>query len=115
METDQIPQLTVYNKRDAQLSDFVPSTKNESVQISALNDEDCESLKQTIESKMIGHDDSLSCRSSFNGRKTISQLKNETILRELTFDEDKQLYVCKGFTFDDHPIYGQVQQYMIKR
>ena len=75
LETDQIPQLTVYNKRDAQLIDFVPSTKNESVQISALNDEDCEALKQTIESKMIEMMDSISCRSSFNRRKTIISIK----------------------------------------
>ena len=36
LEADQIPQLTVYNKRDAKLIDFVPSTKNKSIQISAL-------------------------------------------------------------------------------
>ena len=75
LETDQIPQLTVYNKRDAQLIDFVPSTKNESIQISALNDEDCESLKQTIESKMIEMMNHLSCRSSFNRGKTIISIK----------------------------------------
>lgn len=115
LETDQIPQLTVYNKRDAQLIDFVPSTKNESVQISALNDEDCESLKQTIESKMIDMMTLYHVEVPSTEGKLLAQLKNETILRELTFDEDKQKYVCKGYTFDDHPIYGQVQQYMIKR
>ena len=46
--------------------------------------------------------------------KLIAQLKNETILRELAFDEEKQLYVCKGYTFADHPIYGQLQKYKAK-
>ena len=115
LDTDQIPQLTVYNKRDAQHIDFVPSTKNESVQISALNDEDCVSLKQTIESKMIEMMTHYHVEVPSTEGKLLAQLKNETILRELTFDEDKQKYVCKGFTFDDHPIYGQVQQYIIKR
>lgn len=115
LDTDQIPQLTVYNKRDAQHIDFVPSTKNESVQISALNDEDCVSLKQTIESKMIEMMTHYHVEVPSTEGNLLAQLKNETILRELTFDEDKQKYVCKGFTFDDHPIYGQVQQYIIKR
>ena len=72
-------------------------------------------LKQTIESKMIDMMTLYHVEVPSTEGKLLSQLKNETILRELTFDEDKQKYVCKGYTFDDHPIYGQVQQYMIKR
>jgi GTP-binding protein HflX len=46
--------------------------------------------------------------------KLLSQLKNETILRELSFHEEKQLYICKGYTLVDHPIYGQLQKYKVK-
>ena len=40
LETSSIPQITVYNKKDIQHPDFVPSSKNESIQISALSDSD---------------------------------------------------------------------------
>ena len=115
LETEQIPQITVYNKKDTQHKDFVPSTKNQSIQISALNDDDCERLKLTIETKMIEMMSPYHVRVPSTEGKLLSQLKNETILRELFFDEEQQLYVCKGYTFIDHPIYGQVQQYMINR
>lgn len=111
LETEQIPQITVYNKKDAQHKDFVPSTRNESVQISALNDEDCEKLKLIIETKMIEMMELYHVKVPSSEGKLLAQLKTETILRELTFDEEKQMYVCKGYTFVDHPIYGQIQQF----
>lgn len=115
LETEQIPQITVYNKRDVQHADFVPSTKNESIQISALTEEDRELLKHTLEAKMIAMMDSYHVEVPSTEGKLLAQLKNETILRELAFDEEKQLYVCKGYTFVDHPVFGQLQQYKVKR
>ena len=109
LETEQIPQITVYNKRDVQHADFVPSTKNKSIQISALTEEDRELLKHTLEAKMIAMMDDYHVEVPSTEGKLLAQLKNETILRELAFDEEKQLYVCKGYTFVDHPIFGQLQ------
>jgi GTP-binding protein HflX len=43
--------------------------------------------------------------------KLLSLLKNETILRELVFDEGEELYRCKGYTLKDHQITGQLQNY----
>jgi GTP-binding protein HflX len=115
LETEQIPQITVYNKRDVQHADFVPSTKNESIRISALTEEDRELLKHTLEAKIIAMMDSYHVEVPSTEGKLLSQLKNETILRELAFDEEKQVYVCKGYSFVDHPIFGQLQQYKVKR
>lgn len=42
--------------------------------------------------------------------KLLSQLKNETILRELSFDEEKQSYICKGYAFKDHQISGILKE-----
>jgi len=115
LDTDQIPQLTVYNKKDIQHMDFVPSTKNESIQISALSDEDLYLLKQTIESKMISLMDSYHVEIPSTEGKLLSQLKNETILRELSFDEEEQFYICKGYALKEHPIAGTLKQYNVKR
>ena len=114
LETSQIPQLTVYNKKDIQHPDFVPSTRNDSIQISTLLDDDRERLKQLLETKVIGMMKDYHVEVPSTEGKLLSQLKNETILRELAFHEEKQLYICKGYTFVDLPIYGQLQKYKVK-
>jgi len=115
LEQGQIPQITVYNKRDVQHQDFVPTSKNESIQMSALDENDRLSLKQSIETKMISMMKDYHVEVPSTEGKLLSQLKNETILRELTFDEDNQWYICKGYTLADHPIVGQLQNYTVKR
>jgi GTPase len=114
LETSHIQQLTVYNKKDIQHPDFVPSTKNDSIQISTLLDNDRQQLKQLMETKVIGVMKDYHVEVPSTEGKLLSQLKNETILRELAFHEEKQLYICKGYTLVDHPIYGQLQKYKVK-
>ena len=114
LETSHIQQLTVYNKKDIQHPDFVPSTRNESIQISTLLDHDREQLKQLMEMKVIGMMKDYHVEVPSTEGKLLSQLKNETILRELAFHEEKQLYICKGYTLVDHPIYGQLQKYKVR-
>ena len=114
LETSHIQQLTVYNKKDIQHPDFVPSTRNDSIQISTLLDDDREQLKQLMETKVIGMMKDYHVEVPSTEGKLLSQLKNETILRELAFHEEKQLYICKGYTLVDHPIYGQLQKYKVK-
>lgn len=115
LETDEIPQLTVYNKKDILNPDFVPSAKNETIQISALSDEDLAALKQMIEEKMINMMEYYHVGVPSTEGKLLSQLKNETILRELAFDEEQQFYQCKGYALKDHPIAGAIKQYIVKR
>src|SRR4051794_34962506 len=114
LETSHIQQLTVYNKKDIQHPDFVPSSKNDSIQISTLVDNDRERLKQLMETKVIGVMKDYHVDVPSSEGKLLSQLKNETILRELAFHEEKQLYICKGYTLVDHPIFGQLQKYKVK-
>lgn len=111
LEIHQIPQLTVYNKRDLMHIDFVPSAKTESIQISALNESDQSILKHQIEKLIIDRMESYHVEVPSTEGKLLSQLKNETILRELTFNEEKQVYLCKGYAPVDHQIYGQLNKY----
>jgi GTP-binding protein HflX len=92
----------------------VPSSKNDSIQISTLLDNDRQQLKQLMETKVIGVMKDYHVEVPSTEGKLLSQLKNETILRELAFHEEKQLYICKGYTLVDHPIYGQLQKYKVK-
>nr|WP_295972471.1 GTPase HflX [uncultured Bacillus sp.] len=114
LETSRIPQLTVYNKKDVHHPEFVPSTKNESIQMSALSDSDLTLLKRTIENKVIEMMNDYYVEVPSTEGKLLAQLKNETILNELRFEEEKQFYICKGYYLMDHPIFGQLQPYLVK-
>ncbi|MDZ5473383.1 GTPase HflX [Bacillus sp. 31A1R] len=113
LEIQQIPQITVYNKRDSQHPDFVPTAKTETVLISAFEEDDRLKLKQKIEQTVIGLMEPYQVEVPSTEGKLLSQLKNETILRELSFHEEKQVYTCKGYALKDHQIYGQLNRYTV--
>jgi GTPase len=113
LEDEKIPQITVYNKKDSVHLDFVPTSGRDMIQISALNEEDRLLLKQKIEQHMLEMMEEYHVSVPSSEGKLLSQLKNETVLRELVFNEDTQEYVCKGFYMADHQIAGSVKQYKI--
>lgn len=113
LEVQQIPQLTVYNKRDIQHYNFVPTAKTESIQISAFDEEDRQLLLQKIEKMVLQMMEYYHVEVPSTEGKLLVQLKNETILRELNFHEEKQVYVCKGYSLVDHSIFGQIKKYSI--
>jgi GTP-binding protein HflX len=41
----------------------------------------------------------------------LAALKNDTILRELVFQEENQSYKCKGFALEDHPVVGELAKF----
>ncbi|MCS0652413.1 GTPase HflX [Cytobacillus firmus] len=113
LENDKIPQLTVYNKRDLRHPDFVPTARTETIQISAFEEVDRNELKRKIEQMILGMMKHYHVEVPSIEGKLLSQLKNETILRELTFNEDKELYVCKGYYLEDHQISGPLTKYTV--
>lgn len=113
LDIQQIPQLTVYNKRDQMHPDFVPTAKTETILISAFEKDDRNKLKQKVEEMVIGMMTAYHVRVPSTEGKLLSQLKNETILRELAFDEEAQIYICKGFALEDHQISGQLNKFFV--
>lgn len=111
LEGEQIPQLTVYNKKDMKHADFVPTAKTDTFIMSAFEEEDRQQLKLKMEQMILKMMDFYHVEVPSTEGKLLSQLKNETILRELTFHEEKQLYICKGYALKDHGIYGQLHKY----
>lgn len=106
-----VPIVTVYNKRDIAHHSFVPSTKTEAIIISAFNVHDLRRLRQFIEEammkQMIHYRVSIP---SYEG-KLLAQLKAETILRELHYNEKCGMYECSGYMMPKHPLSGQLRQY----
>ncbi|EWG10415.1 GTPase HflX [Cytobacillus firmus] len=113
LENDKIPQLTVYNKRDLRHPDFVPTARTETIQISAFKEDDRNELKRKVEQMILGMMKHYHVEVPSTEGKLLSQLKNETVLRELTFNEDKELYVCKGYYLEDHQISGHLMKYTV--
>nr|WP_263327840.1 GTPase HflX [Neobacillus sp. Marseille-Q6967] len=111
LEVKEVPQLVVYNKRDIKHPDFVPTTNTDMIFISAHDEEDRNELKRKLENVMIELMEPYQVSIPSNEGKLLSQLKNETILRELVFDEESQTYQCRGFSLKDHQISGQLQKY----
>ena len=111
LDVKDIPQLTVYNKRDIKHPDFVPTADTPTVFISAYNEEDRHALKMKIEQLVVGMMEPYEVMVPSTEGKLLSQLKNDTILRELTFDEETQDYRCKGYSLKDHQITGQLQKF----
>jgi GTPase len=113
LEVKDIPQLTVYNKKDLQHPDFVPTAHTPSVFISAFDKDDREALKRKMENVIIEMMVSYQVDIPSTEGKLLSQLKNETVLRELAFNEESGFYQCRGFSLQDHQITGQLQKFKV--
>ncbi|QPC46437.1 GTPase HflX [Mangrovibacillus cuniculi] len=105
---EQSLQLTVYNKRDVQLSSFIPSEGIDSIQISAFNEEDREMLKKRIEKSVVSSMKAYRFYLPDSEGRVNALLKQETILTSRHYDEEKRSYHCQGFALENHPIWGEI-------
>lgn len=112
LKMDHLPQLTVYNKADETHPDFVPGS-GETIIMSAFKEENRTQLKQKIEDVAVANMQFYSVIVPSNEGRLLSVLKNDTILRELVFLEEKQAYKCKGYVLKDHPVTGALKLYQL--
>ncbi|MGD6803126.1 GTPase HflX [Rossellomorea vietnamensis] len=108
---NHIPQLTIYNKRDQMHPDFVPDSGSDKIIISALNEEDRAALKDKMESIVIEQMEAYHVHLPSDEGKLLSQLKNETIVRKLQFNEETHEYEAKGYSLSDHPVTGSIKKF----
>ncbi|MBM6618354.1 GTPase HflX [Bacillus sp. RD4P76] len=112
LEADTIPMLTVYNKRDEKHHDFVPSSKHESILVTAFEEEDLQNLRQKVQSLMKESMEEFKvCLPNSEG-KLLAQLKTSTVLTELSYEEEKDCYVCKGYIQPSLSLNSQLRNYM---
>jgi len=112
LEVDSIPTVTIYNKSDQVLPDFVPST-TPSLLISAFKEQDLYRLKNQIESSMINEMKEYNVSIPSTEGKILASLKQDTILKELHYNEEAERYECHGFIIPSHSLTGQLQDYHI--
>jgi GTPase len=102
LKASHIPMLTVYNKKDQFGTDFIPGSP--SISISALQHEDIQRLKTTIEKEVIKQLNFYQINVSAHDGKLLSRLRSETILIEQEFNKELQLYECKGYALSSTSI-----------
>ncbi len=107
---DHLPQLVVYNKADAISPEFVPSSSQHFI-MSAFNEDDRSLLKDKIEDIAIVNMHYYRVLIPNNEGRLLSVLKNDTILRELIFLEEEQMYKCRGYVQKDHPVMAALKLY----
>ncbi len=113
LETDHIPRLTVYNKKDLMHPNFVPAAGTKSIIISAFDEGDLLRLKASVEEMILESMESYHVEIPSTGGKLLARLKNETILKELVFNEERQVYVCKGYYQPNHQIKGEIKKFLV--
>jgi GTP-binding protein HflX len=106
-----IPIVTIYNKRDIRHPHFVPSTKTEAMMVSAFCADDIQRLRQFIEEMVMKQMAGYYVSIPDDEGKLLAQLKSETILQELHYNEESGMYECKGYVMPTHPLYGQLRQF----
>ncbi|MEC6747088.1 GTPase HflX [Marinilactibacillus sp. XAAS-LB27] len=97
---DNIPRLTVYNKKDLADENFQPSLYP-NVVISAKDPDDIEILFEQIEKSIKEQMLPYSVEISNARGDLLVQLRNETIINEQHYDEEKQKYHVEGFARPD--------------
>lgn len=111
LEVKDIPMITVYNKQDMVHSDFVPTDNADKIFISAYKENDQFLLRQKIEEVMIENMEPYYVKLPEHEGKILASLKTETILKELHYNEEQEVYECRGFLLPNHSLLGQLRKY----
>ncbi|TCT26681.1 GTP-binding protein HflX [Melghiribacillus thermohalophilus] len=109
LDADHISTLTVYNKKEFISRPYTP-VSHPFIKISALDKEDVEELKHTIEKilkkQWVFYEKNIPIK---NG-KLVHQLKEHTIVESRDIIEDQELYRVSGYVNPEHPIYQQLKE-----
>lgn len=113
LEADDIPVLTVYNKRDRKRPDFIPSSGRGHIMTSAKIDGDLRLFKQAVEDYLkkellVQYD----VRIPASEGRLLSRIKSETMANSTVFDEDREVYEVEGYILPDQNILGELKKYM---
>ncbi len=113
LEADDIPVLTVYNKRARKRPDFIPSSGRGHIMTSAKIDGDLPLFKQAVEDYLkrellVPYD----VRIPASEGRLLSRIKSETMANSTIFDEDREAYEVNGYILPDQNILGELKKYM---
>nr|WP_309099574.1 GTPase HflX [Fredinandcohnia onubensis] len=106
-----IPILTIYNKKDKIHPDFVPSSTSNYILVSAFDENDLVVIKTRVEDSMIEEMKEYKVSLPSSEGRLLAHLKQETILKELRYNEEAEKYDCTGFIFPSHSLNVQLDDF----
>ncbi|MCD5322773.1 MULTISPECIES: GTPase HflX [Pontibacillus] len=109
LEADQLPMLTVYNKRDLLSDNFFPATMP-AVTISAHDPIDLKRLLDKIEEVIIEEWEPFQTYIHASKSDFLHRVESSSIVKERDFLEDDEKYFVKGWIDADHPLYHQLKK-----
>lgn len=97
LEMEEIPIITIYNKKDEMHADFVPHL-HPNIVISALNPADIDHLKEflweEVKKLLVPYKKSVSL---LDGGNLLNQLQQETFVETIDLDEETNDYLVTGY------------------
>ncbi|MRH42626.1 GTPase HflX [Aquibacillus halophilus] len=108
LDANQIPMLTVYNKKDLLTEDFIPSA-HPSLTVSAYQSVDLNRILTKTEELIKDEWESYQTFIPASDGKLLQQLNSSTIINERFYDEPQEGYVIHGHIDPEHPL-----RYLVK-
>lgn len=112
LKVEDMPIITVYNKKDCVHADFVPQAKD-SMAISAFSQDDLRALTTAIQDAVAGQMKPYYIRVPAEEGKLLASLNSETILEQRVFLEKQECYECRGYVPVHSNVTGKIEKYQI--
>lgn len=109
LEVKDVPILTVYNKRDEIIPDFVPTEGNTSMLISALNEIDLEVLRARIEEMIKGNMEPFQATISAAEGRLLARCQQEAIIESKEWVEVDECYTVSGYVDKNSSFYHELR------
>lgn len=98
-----IPSLTIYNKKDSIVDDFIPM-KHPYVLVSALNEQDMQAIRVKVERLLMESWNLYHVQLQADQGKEVHLLTKETIVIQKQFHEETNKYAIQGYIAPNHPL-----------
>ncbi|WP_170885620.1 GTPase HflX [Bacillus alkalicellulosilyticus] len=109
LKASHIPMLTVYNKADQMIEQPPYSKEKNSIVVSAINDEDLRRLELEIEEMIKAQLDYYQVFIPSDDGKLLARCKRESIVKQQTWDEDKEGYDVRGYVHPNLSLYTELK------
>lgn len=113
LEAESIPQLVVYNKADLLDSDRYLPRVDDSIQISALSEQDLQRLLNRVEGIVLTGYENVELIIPMERGDVISMMHRAGLEMEQEFSEDGTAYHITIRIKSDEPMYGRLIPYMV--
>jgi GTPase len=115
LEVEKVPKLHVYNKKDITSSLFIPTPTEEYIQVSSFCQEDIEQLKEKIQQMVMAEMEGYHVFLPAYEGKLLANVKSETMLMSMEFNEDTTMYECRGYVFEGSSLYTTIKNYEVMK